>query len=205
MNYGELKTLIAGYLHRADQTDNIITFITLAQARVNRDLDVPEMVSRTTQSVRTRYVTLPADLRRLMDVQIAVRGGRKSLMPMSASQMDTEHGQVVSGEPNNYCIRGKEIELQPTPDSAHTLELLYLHRLAALSADSATNDILTDNPNIYVYASMIEASPFIHADERMPVWKDLYKEEVSRLNEEAEDRALSGGPLQIMQLGTSTP
>ena len=205
-NYGELKTLIEGYLHRTDlTTSEVPDFITLAQARVNRDLDILEMVERTTQSVSTRYTTLPTDVRKLLDVQMSITGGRKSLMPMSAAQMNTEHTSVISGEPNNYCIRGDELELQPTPDQAYTVELLYLYRFTAFSADSDTNWVLTNHPNIYVYATMMEACLFINGDERLPVFTKAYSAEVESLNEQAEDMALSGGPLQIMKLGISTP
>lgn len=204
-NYGELKTAIEGYLHRTDVADQTVDFITMAQARVNHDLEILEMVERTTQSVSTRFVTLPTDVRQLLDVQMEISGGRKSLMPMSAAQMNTEHTNLISGEPNNYCIRGDELELQPAPGQAYTLELLYLYRFAMFSANADTNWLLTNHPNIYVYATMMEACIWIQGDERLKVFTTAYDAEVSKLNEQAEDMALSGGPLQIMQLGTSTP
>lgn len=204
-NYGELKTAVESYTHREDLTDDIPTFISLAQARINRDLDILEMVERTTQSVSTRFVTLPTDTRKLLDVQIEISGGRKSLMPMSAAQMNTEHTDLITGEPNNYCIRGDELELQPAPGQAYTLELLYLYRFAAFSADADTNWLLTTHPNVYLYASMMEALIFIQGDERLKMFSTLYQTEIDALNEQAEEMALSGGPLQIMQLGTSTP
>ncbi len=207
MNYGELKTLIEGYLHRTDQTANLATFITLAQARVNRDLRVPEMESRATLTLASgdRFVTLPSDYRKMLNVQVAISGGRQLVLPMSLAQMDVEHSILGSGTPRNYSVLGDQLELQPAPGESLEIEIVYQYRLAAFSADADTNDILTDSPNIYVYAAMMEASPFVQADERMPMWHEMYKEERDRLNEEAEDRELSGGPLQILKMGVSTP
>lgn len=210
MNYGELKALLDGqngYLHRSDLTATIPSFITLAHARVNRDLNIPELESRATADVTAgdRYIALPDDVFFLRNIQISIAGGRQLLMQLSPAQMDVLNSQIVSGEPTSYALYGNQIELQPTPESSATLEIVYQYRLAALSADTDTNDILTNYPNIYVYATMLEATPFIQADERAGMWHEYYKEERDRINDIGEDRRLSGSPLQIYNLGTSTP
>jgi hypothetical protein len=208
MNYGELKTLIAGYLHRTDQTANVVSFITLAQARINRDVKDSSMIVRATITADgvDRYITMPTDARELIDVQAQVSGGRKSLLPRTPAQMNTIYATVTaSGDPADYCVRGRELEIQPTPGATTVLELLYWGRLTAFSADGDTNTLLTNRPNLYVYAAMIEACVFLQGDERLPVFQSAYSREVDSINEETEDLLLSGGPLQITKLDGSTP
>lgn len=207
MNYGTLKTLVTSYLHRTDLETLIPTFIEMAQARINRDVLVPEFVSLATVAVVSgdRFVALPSDIKSLVNIQVSTASGRKAILPLSSLQMDTMYADVESGSPCNYSIYGNQIELQPTPDGDYTLEVLYNYRPELFSADEDTNDLMDRCPNIYVYATMLEAEPFRHGEERSQMWQQYYEAEVNKLNEEAEDLKFSGGPLQIINLGVSTP
>lgn len=207
MNYGELKTLLTSYLHRTDLADQVPTFIAMAQARINRDVMIQDFTSLATVSITSgdRFVALPDDCKSLINVQITTSSGRKALLPLSSVQMDTLYKDVYSGQPCNYAVYGKQIELQPTPETDYTLEVLYNYRPTLFSADADTNDLLDRCPNIYVYAAMVEAEPFRHGEERSQMWESYYQAEVDKLNEEAEDLRFSGGPLQIYNLGVDTP
>lgn len=207
-NYTTLKSALASYLHRSDQTDNIPVFIALAHARIQRDLMSPYQIKRYTQTISgaTRYVDIPTATKKLKDVQVEISGGRQSVLPLSAAQMNTIHSTVAAGSPTrSYCLRGRTMEFQPTIPDGTVLEMLTVDRLDGFTDDTDTNDILTNNPNIYVYAAMIEASIFLQGDERLKMFTAAYDAEVETLNEEAEDYELSGGPIQIIKLGVSTP
>ncbi len=208
MTYAELKTLLAGYLHRTDLTASIPGFITLAHARIMRDLKDPALINRYTDTMTadTRYQAIPTATRKLLDVQVMTSGGRLPVLPVSTTQMNSLNQSVYVGSPAmSYCLRGRTMEFWPILPAGAELEMLALDRLDQPAADDDTNDILTNNPNIYVYAAMMEACIFIQGDERLPVFNTAYTAEVERINEEAEDYELSGGPIQIMKLGISTP
>ena len=72
----------------------------------------------------------------------------------------------TSGTPNFFTIVGSNILLGVQPDSAKTLQINYYKNLTALSDSNATNDILTNYPELYLYGSLAEAAPFIMQDER---------------------------------------
>ena len=57
MNYGELKIEIADTLHRSDLSDQIPRFVEKARQRLNRDLRIQEMVTRTTVTPTRRLLT----------------------------------------------------------------------------------------------------------------------------------------------------
>jgi hypothetical protein len=209
-NYGELKAEMDGsygYSHRTDLTDKWPLFIQLAQSRINRDLDDYAMETRATYTVPAgqRYTTLPTDMRVLLNIQAAISGGRKPLLPLSQEQMDTLWSFVDTGTPENYSITGDQFELQPTPGEDTEIEIYYRYRLTQFVDDTDTNAILTKYPNIYVYATLIEYAMWGQGDERLPVFERAYAAEVEGINEEADERRQSGGSLQIYQLGTSTP
>lgn len=210
-NYGELKAALDGqakFTHRSDMTSILPTLIAMAEARISRDLEAQELVSSVTVTFdgTTRFTTLPATVRRLLDAQVQTSGGRKSVLPVTDAQMNSLYSTLVgSGDPENYCLRGRVVEIQPTPGDGTALEFSYLGGLTSFSADADTNDVLLKYPGVYVYATMIEVCIFTQGDERLPVFQAAYDTEVARINEEAEELRFSGGPLQIMSLGTSTP
>lgn len=206
-NYGTLKAAIEEYIHRTDATAHIPVFIQLAESRINSDIEDFAMETRASYTVPAaqRYTTLPSDMRKLMNVQIAISGGRQAILPLSQEQMDTIHSAVVTGTPRSYALTGNQIELQPTPGEDTAMEIFYQYRLTGFSADADTNAVLTKFPNVYLYSSLIEYALWAQADERVPIFTQAYTAEVSRINEEAEDRKMSGGSPQIINLGTSTP
>ena len=65
MNYAELQTTVADWLHRADLSGVLPTFIKLAESRINRDLRVDEMVKVVAGSMTDSTITLPNDFRQI--------------------------------------------------------------------------------------------------------------------------------------------
>ena len=69
--------------------------------------------------------------------------------------------------------------------------------MTALSSSNTTNDILTNFPDLYLYGSLAETSPFLMQDERLQVWSALYKESVKTANDSAQRGRVSAAPLQM--------
>lgn len=210
MDYGTLKTTIASYLHRDDLTATIPTFIQLGQARMSHDLDL--MAMQTTDSLTVtasvKEVTLPTDLISLKSVRIPYDSGFRTLQQTSlvGNTQVLEQYDGATAAPRYYARYGSIIELTPTPETATTLEIVYKKRFTEFSADVDTDEVLTSYPNIYIYASMLEASPFIMDDKRAVMWKAYYDDEVMKLNALNDDSEWSGAPLQINpSLGVDTP
>ena len=209
MDFGELKTRVANYLHRDDLTDTIPDFIEQAQARINHDIDTMSMDKAVSLTVTAsiKEVTMPTDILELKSVRIPFAGGVRTLVQRSLVQnsqvLETTDGATAA--PLFYARYGDILELTPIPESATTLEIIYKARLASFVDDTDTDFLLTNYPNIYVYASMLEAMPFLIADQRVGIWRDFYKEEVTRINEIAFKEEWSGAPIRISNLGVNTP
>ena len=210
MDYSTLKTTIASYLHRDDLTSTIPSFITLAQSRVNHDLDITALHESKYLFTATGYgeVSLPSDCLSIMALRLEHSGGYVGLeqytLAQSAGVLEQRGG--AKGTPKYFSRYGDKIELMPTPDDNATLILFYKKRLEAFVDNTDTNDILTNHPNLYIYATMLEAEPFIMSDDRLTVWKDLYMEEINKINESEHDLQWSGAPLKIISPnGGNTP
>ena len=198
--YDNLKSEIASFLNRDDLTSNIDTFIDLAETRHARDLRIREMeaVSTSITTVAgTQSYDLPTgylELRYAM-LQTSPYTMLQYMTPADFFRVYNEGDGT--GMPVYYTIVGKKIYLGHSPDSANVLELGFFQRATALSSSNTTNDILTNFPDLYLYGSLAETSPFLMQDERLAVWSSLYKEGVRTANESAQRGRVSAAPLQM--------
>ena len=195
MNYGELKTLIADYLHRTDLTTQIVTFIKLAQARMSHDLDLVEMeAAGTVATVASQeYASVPSGMIKLLSIKAPSNGGYVILEQDTLMGVSVRNSGGATGIPEYYARHADRFYFSPIPSEILSLPVLYLSRFTNFTADADTDDLLTNHPNVYVYATMLEALPFLV--DAKNTWKDLYAMEVATLNNLAQETRWSGGPL----------
>ena len=72
--------------------------------------------------------------------------------------------------------------ITPTPDADYPLEILYYEQPPYLDDVNQTNFFTTYAPNALLYRSLLEATPFLKNDERIPVWQALYGQQLQALN-----------------------
>jgi len=80
-----------------------------------------------------------------------------------------------TGKPAGYTIEGDYIIFGPVPDTLYAAKMLYWRTFAAMTADADTNWLVTNAGMLYVYAALIEATPFIGADDRAATWAAHYE------------------------------
>jgi hypothetical protein len=64
--------------------------------------------------------------------------------------------------------------LTPTPDAADTLEILYYEQPRFLDDEFQTNWLTQYAPDLLLYATLLEATPFLKKDERIQMWQAMY-------------------------------
>jgi hypothetical protein len=77
----------------------------------------------------------------------------------------------------------------PAPDAKYKFELFYYERPEPLSEAMQTNWTTQNAPQLLLYASLLEAQPFLKNDARAATFKGLYDEAVMVIGEEAKRRA----------------
>ena len=145
--YSNLKTTIANYLNRSDLTANLGDFITLTEARLNRELRVREMVTTDTTTTTvsgTQSYSLPTGYLEATSV-IFQSDPYCTLRFMSNSDFYNKYNvSQARGKPTYFTVVGSNILLGVAPDSATTLQINYYKSLTALTDSNATNNILTN-------------------------------------------------------------
>ena len=72
----------------------------------------------------------------------------------------------------------------PSPDAEYPFEVLYYELPPLLSDEVQTNWITEYAPELLLYASLLEATPFLKNDERIQVWQTMYDRAAAMLNGE---------------------
>lgn len=72
----------------------------------------------------------------------------------------------------------------PTPDVAYPFEILY-YELPPLLDEVTQSNWLTDYaPQLLLYGTLLEATPFLKNDDRIPTWQNYYDRAAGMLNGE---------------------
>ena len=196
--YAELQTTIAGYLARSDLTTQIPDFITLAETRLRRDLRIRQMLSTTTLTCTsgTATVNIPSDFLEVKD--FVVTGN--PVMPLnyeSPSLFSRNSRSMDAGKPLNYTVLASTFKLAPIPDSNYTLSLVYSIAPPFLSTSNTSNTFLTVCPDLLLYASLLEAEPYLMNDARINTWGTMFDRAMSSLTRSDEKGQYSGVPLAM--------
>ena len=201
-NYSQLQTAVANWLDRDDLTDRIPEFIALAEARFNRVLRLRSMETKQTASTvaAQRNYALPTNYIQMRNFQINT-SPITTLSYVTPEIYDRLWGGSTGGTPKFYTIVGDEISLGPIPGSVMTLEMLFYKRFDALTDVAPTNWLITYAPDIYLYASMLEAEPFIMNDERVSLWSTMLDKGIKDLQEQDNKDRHSGSAMRVMNTG----
>lgn len=198
-NFTELKSSIADFLNRDDLTSTIPSFITLAEADLNRQLRHWRMEKRATANLDTKYTAFPSDF--LEPIRLMLTGANETRLELITlgELMDKRAVSNTAATPKFYAMVDGSFEVYPTPDQTYTLEMLYYERIDTLSSSNPTNWVITYHPDAYLYASLSHSAPYLAEDQRTPVWVELYKNAVSGINME-DQKAKSGGTGHRMRI-----
>ena len=201
--FAELKTASANWLDRSDLTDRIPEFIALAEARFNRVLRIRDMETVSTAistTGGTREYSLPTGFVQMKEFHLTT-DPLTPLAYITPEMMSRMWAGSATGKPQVFTIIADNVRLGPSPDAVYTTSMLYYKTFTALSVSNTTSEMLTNNPDVYLYGTLLEAEPFIMNDERVPLWLAAFEKAVSDIqNQDNKDRH-SGSQLRVMNTG----
>lgn len=192
-DYPSLLTALATYAIRTDQTANWPVAVQMGESRLSRLLSVREMVATTTGNFNGPTVALPDDFNGAKALRLTDGTYNSKLEPVSVDEMDELKAVSpgdIAGTPCKYAITGLNIEVFQEPSDDTPYQLTYYQNLPALSADNATNWLLTKHPDCYLYASLVSFGVMAQ-DERLAAWQAELSAIVGEI--ETNDRAAVAG------------
>ena len=169
--YAELKAAIASYNTHSDVPSLVDAFIDLAEARLSRELRVRAMVATSTGTTTTTgEITLPSDLVEIVSLRLDL-SPPKVLEYRPSPDFFARWIGTLTGEPSAFTIVGSTATLGPAPDSAYAYVLDYYQRIPALSDSATTNWLVTQAPDVYLYACLAESERLLQNPSGVEFWE----------------------------------
>ena len=180
-SYSELQTTIADWLNRADLDQQIPDFIKLAESTLNSILRSTFMAEQANLSILSGRATLPTDCLELMYVQMAgsLHSPLEQVTPQQLTMLRRSRTKQ-SGTPRFYAVVGRDLLVTPSPLSAspNTLTIDYYEKIPELSSTNTSNWLLQEAPHLYLYTSLLHATPFLMDDARYQVFNNAVSKHV---------------------------
>jgi hypothetical protein len=196
MTYDELVTNIRNY---TDVDSNVFsasvinTFITMAENRILRDidLDVFKLESTGTLTPGNRFLGAPTNILTHRYMMVVVAGERIFLDFRDQSFMREYWPDVTqTSVPKYYSVwDDNTFSVAPTPGQAYTVQLGYIYRPAQLSATTPTTWISTNAPEALLYACLIQAYSYTKGPtDMLAYFENSYKQAIQGLGIEQVGR-----------------
>jgi len=197
MNYSELVTNIRGYTEVDSNvfSDSVInTFITMAENRILRDidLDVFKKESTTNLVANSRFLPAPSDILTHRYMMITDGNGDQVFLDFRDNSFMKEYwpDYTETGTPKYYAVWDEDtFYVAPTPASALVVQLGYIYRPQQLSSSNTTTWVSNNAPEALLYACLIQAYSYTKGPlEMVQYFENSYKQAIQGLGIEQQGR-----------------
>lgn len=197
--YTGLAATLVNFLHRSDLVAKIPDYVTLAEAEMNRAINVRRQISRSMATISTEFANLPADFSGIRTFRLTT-GTNPELFNISPEQMaDKKDRNPTVGQPQYYSITGQEFEFYPVPDGDYTAMISYYQGLPGLVANG-TNWLIVTYPDVYVKGALKYAFTDIKDDDRAAAADSQFQAAMGAVNDQSIFESF-GGSLQSSPSG----
>jgi hypothetical protein len=191
MTYDSLLTDLRRYLERGFtvESDQIVyeqlpRLITLGERRIARELKVEGFIRAVQTPLQVGVAVYRKPDRWRDTVSMTVDGSPiyarsyeycRNYWP---DESDTDTPEFYADYDYQHWL------ITPTPAAAQTLEILYYEQPRFLGDDFQTNWLTEYAPDLLLYATLLEATPFLKSDERVQLWQAMYDRAAQALSGE---------------------
>jgi hypothetical protein len=190
-SYDELQTAVGRWLKRTNLNDSIPDFIALAEAKLNTKIRVRQMRTFFSITPTQPFVSLPGDYAEAIRLTYGTRRMDFISENLATEQMNRD------GQTDEFTIAGNKIWLLTYVDGQTKMTLHYYQNIESLSESNTSNWLLEDAPNIYLYAALVEAEPFIKNDDRIAIWAQMLQAALDDLERNDDSGQHSGSALSM--------
>ncbi len=196
MTYDELVTNIRNYTEVDSNVFSnavINTFITMAENRILRDIDLDVFKLEVAANMTTgnEFLSTPSDILTHRYLMITSSGIQIFLDFRDTSFMkEYWPDSSVTDIPKYYSVWDQNtFYVAPTPNADFAVELGYIYRPAQLSASNTTTWTSTNAPEALLYACLIQAYSYTKGPlEMLQYFENSYKQAIQGLGIEQQGR-----------------
>lgn len=171
--------------------EQIPRLINLAERRIARELKVQGFINVVTGTfaVGQSVYDKPDRWRDTVSINFGTGTGNNTRKPIFARSYEYARSywpdSTATDEPEFYSDYDYNHWLiVPTPDATYPFEIVYYALPQLLDDANQTNWVTEYAPQLLLYGTLLEATPFLKNDERIPVWQSMYDRAAAMLNGE---------------------
>jgi len=206
--YNGLQLSVADWLNKGSLTAQIPDFISLAEARLRRELKDWLRTTLFVTNVTGDY-TIPATVQDVLGVfyndgTSGAHNFNLDLINRIDYHVWMERQSTVVSTAGQLCYPDLDVvtgltTLRFWPPAGPTnpianLGISVAGYLPALSGSNPTNSLLRDAPDLYLFGALAESAPYLLHDERLPLWEARLAAGVKALRVSSERRLYGGAP-----------
>lgn len=198
MTFATLKQDVQRYLERGASlaTDPVVfeqipRLINLAERRIARELKVQGFINVVTSNLVVGQSVYEKPDRWRDVVSINIGTGASNATRTFLFGRDYEYcrsywpNEAETAQPVFYADYDyNHWLLAPTPDDTYPMEVLYYELPPLLDDTTQTNWLTEYAPQLLLYGTLLEATPFLKNDERIATWQQYYDRAAAMLNGE---------------------
>ena len=196
MTYDELVTNIRNYTEVGSNvfTNSVInTFITMAENRILRDIDLDVFKQEATgnMTASNKFLSAPTAILTHRYLMVTVDGEQVFLDFRDTSFMKEYWPDgTETGVPKYYSVwDDNTFYIAPTPDQNYSVELGYIYRPAQLSSTNPTTWVSNNAPEALLYACLIQAYSYTKGPKEMlDYFEGSYRQALGGLGIEQQGR-----------------
>lgn len=171
--------------------EQIPRLINLAERRISRELKIQGFINVVTGTltVGQSVYAKPDRWRDTVSMNIGTGANNNSRKPLYARVYEYLLSYWPDRSQTDEPIFYADYDylhwlIAPTPDAEYPFEILY-YELPPLLDDVVQTNWLTEYaPQLLLYGTLLEATPFLKNDERIGVWQSMYDRAAAMLNGE---------------------
>ena len=192
LTYDSLLSDIQTYAERSDTpfVSQVPRFVMLAENRLASEVRGLGTQKYVTGSFNSSAFPKPERWRETISFNITTPSGRKFLLPRSYDYCRAFWPDASQkAEPRYYAdYQYEHFFVAPTPAQEYHFELAYYERPEPLSAENQTNWFTQYAPQMLLYATLLEAQPFLKRPECIAEFQSLYDRALQGLAQETSRR-----------------
>lgn len=198
--YDNLVTQVQNYLERTDVSlvDSIPVFVSLAQLRLGREIKHLGVKSVLTgnfsgDTLSSGVLQKPGRWRETVSFNFGTgtsNNTRNILQPRSYEFCRNYWPDPTqTGTPKFYADYSfTHWLITPTPSDGYPFEVTLYETPLPIDTTTQTNWYTQYAPDLLLYATLLEATPYLKIDERLQMWQERYDRGMMAVNGEAQAR-----------------
>jgi hypothetical protein len=197
-SYTTVKDFTLRLLNREGFTEletDIEDLMGIGQRTIWRNADLNAMLVAEEMTVSAATAALPSGALRIKS--ITLQNGSQSC-DVKGAPFRTVMLARNEGAPRFYTVVGSTMYFGPTADQAYTIDVISYKALQSISTTNDSNWVVSNYPELIVWASMYEALMWLKDDNRAGIYFQRMEKLIAEIAKSESELMYEGGSLAVL-------